>query len=151
MVINTSGFVAIPRGYREQLPFNDEPYTRREAFAWLLEQARYSEYKFILQGKVYHLVAGQYVASYRFLAEAWGWGKSGKDKVHSFLKLLARDGHIRLESKVRYYINNNPTPPIPVGPTEPKIITICNYEQFNKPIDRDVDSLDHSENEVIST
>jgi|GEM_PF-1260082 len=105
------GYVAISRGLWDDPEFDDKaPFTRREAWIWLIAEAAWKDRKVSRDGKLIELQRGQLAHSVRFLAEAWGWGKN---KVHTFLGLLKKRGNVRYDTG-----------------TGVSVITICKYDDF---------------------
>lgn len=102
------------RGWMEDPIFKGEPYTRAQAYEWLVGNAVYKAGIFDLQGNIVRLERGQLSYSLRYLEPIWGWEKG---KISRFLKKLDRAGYIRLETKTK-------------SATEQNIITICNYNEI---------------------
>ena len=93
---------------------DDEPYTKGQAWIYLLLCANHSDAKIYLDGKLEIVKRGQYVTSIRKLAEKFSWSR---DKVSKFLKLLEQDNMI---------IQNSDT--------KKTLLTIVNYGKFqNRP------------------
>jgi hypothetical protein len=103
------GFVALPRGWLDHpvFRFRASVYSRAEAFAWLVEQARYTPQD--------HLERGQLRASIRTLGDAWKWHPS---TVLKFLRNLRAEQLIDFRGHV--------------GRTNSTLITICNYGDFQR-------------------
>src|SRR3954466_12746518 len=75
--------------------FEDEPFSEREAFLWLVGEAAWRPYrKRVGRGSV-ALDRGQCCHSIRFLAERWRWSKS---RVHRFLERLQKRGILALRA-----------------------------------------------------
>lgn len=97
---------------------------RFKAWQWLIADAVHAP-----QGRrgpwgVIHLERGQLATSVRILARKWRWPKTN---VSRFLRRLRRDGMI--ESKTGTL---NGTPSGPRLDHMITVITICNYEQYNR-------------------
>ncbi len=114
-----AGYITVPRDIIESPVFQDPKMWQR--FCWLLFRARFKAGDVLVDTKVYHLEAGQQVASYRFLADSWAMddGLQHKDKpsttsVSNTLKFLENCGVIKRQSS-------------PGGVT---VITICHYERY---------------------
>jgi hypothetical protein len=105
-----SGTVNISRDIWHDAAFKSEPLTEREAWVWMVMEARYKSGERRVGNIVASLDRGQLVASVRFMAEAWGWTKS---RVDRFLK--------RLEN--RDMIGT-------VSGTGINIVTICKYDEY---------------------
>lgn len=108
------GYVSIPRALWNDPTFADEPFSEREAWAWMIADASWRP----RERRVGRLTAwterGELAASVRFLAEAFTWSKS---RAHRFLK--------RLEKRERIAIRTSNE-----GGTGVIVVTICNYDQF---------------------
>lgn len=109
------GWYAMHRGWQDHPIFGNEPFTKREAWEWLISNAIFSH-----DGKLHYLsgsqvliMRGQLTYSHSFMAEAWGWDDS---KVGRFLKRFQRAGMVEVGAEC--------------GQT---VITICNYNQYQIP------------------
>jgi len=98
------GYFVLPRGWMDDPIFGSEPFSRREAWLWLIEEASFQPETL---GQVRH--------SIRFMAKAWGWHRSS---VSRFVHTLIRARHIRDTTET-------------ATETATSILTICNYEQFS--------------------
>ena len=113
-----SGTVNISRGIFSDAAFKDEPFTEREAFMWMVMEARYTTE--IREQRIGSATVrygrGQFAASVRFMADAWKWTKS---RVDRFIK--------RLENRDMVSVKCG---------TGVNVITICKYDDYqNKPSD----------------
>lgn len=108
-----SGFYLMHRGWRHNPIFKDEPYTEREAWEYLIEEAAYQDRRKRVAGVIVDVKRGQVAASTRFLAEAWGWAHS---KARRFLERLEKEAMIGTASD-----------------TGITVISICNYEKYQAP------------------
>jgi hypothetical protein len=106
------------RGWLKHEVFSGEPFGRRSAWIWLIEEAAFAPRQKMVGGTIITLERGQLCHSYRFLAEAWGWKK---DRVSRFLKLLISARQIRAETA---------TVGSTANATGEKLITICNYDKY---------------------
>ncbi|WP_174830312.1 hypothetical protein [Ruegeria sp. HKCCA4812] len=109
-----SGTVNISRDIWHDAAFKPEPFTEREAWIWLVMEARYKPGERRVGNVVAHLDRGQLAASVRFMAEAWGWTKS---RVDRFLKRLENRDMIGTDSG-----------------TGLNIITVCKYDEYQAPL-----------------
>jgi len=110
-----SSFIPINRGIFEHKLWNDKrEFSRFEAWLYLIKEARFEDS--IVLDKNTHVTVkrGQVYASIRFLAKAWRWGEK---KTRLFLDFLKSDFMIKIDTAK--------------GTTQ-NIITICNYELYNK-------------------
>lgn len=104
--------------------FDDEVFTQREAWMWIVGEAAWKERRVRGQNGSILLTRGQLSHSIRFMAEAWGWHRS---RVERFIdRLVTRD---MLERQVE---------------TGQLVLTICNYERFQLGGDVDRDTVETS-------
>lgn len=80
-----SGTFNVSRDLWEDEAFPDEPFSRREAWIWLLAEAAWKARTKNVKGYVVDLERGQLAASTRFMAAAWIWSEP---KVRRFLNML---------------------------------------------------------------
>jgi len=95
-------------------PLFDEPFTRREAWLWLVSQASHKPHRMHAGVALWR---GDLACSQRDMARAWGWTRA---KVRRFLALLERERMIEIPTR---FVPGVPGPPLDV-------ITICNYARF---------------------
>lgn len=108
--MSDEGVFAVHRGIFSHPLFEGEPYSRRDAWTWLLAQAAWKPTRTRVCGKVIELERGQLSFSERFLAEKWKWHKSS---VHRFLACLETEA--MLNQKTNHGVN---------------LLTICNYDAY---------------------
>lgn len=107
------GVFAVDRGIFDHYLFKSkEPFSRREAWLWLLSEAEWKPQRRMVSGQIVELSRGQLSHSVRFMAEAWGWSKSAVDR---FLGRLKTETMIGTESG-----------------TGILVITICKYNDYQK-------------------
>jgi hypothetical protein len=118
--MSLNGVIAISRKLfdPDDAFFGGEPFTRREAWQWLIAQAAYKPrtVRVRVGRKVssVHLDRGQVSHSRAFMSDAWGW----TDKtVRTFLDRLELDG--RIERSEGQQTGQHQT-----------IITICKYDEY---------------------
>lgn len=106
------GFYLMPRGMLDHPAFGGkrEPFCRRSAWVWLVENAAYQERVISVGGKAVTLSRGQLSVSVRHLARQWGWSAP---RVFRYLTAV-REHHLA-EC---------------VGDTANTIITIGNYDEY---------------------
>jgi len=109
-----SGYVAIHRQIFESDIFAQEPFTEREAWVWLIAEAAWQDRRKRSGQAVVNLRRGQLAHSRRFMAKAWRWTDS---RVYRFLEKLSADGMLKIE---------------PLANHSTSIITICNYDKYQK-------------------
>lgn len=104
------GVFAIDRGLFEHSFFRDEPFTEREAWAWMIGQAVWQPGKRRVGRTVFDLKRGQLVHAIRFLAVKWQWSES---RVRRFLERLRNEAMIDA-----------------LPSSEATLITICKYDEY---------------------
>jgi hypothetical protein len=80
----------------------------------MVNEAAWADCRIALGGKVIDLRRGQFSHSYRYMAEAWGWGIAS---VHRFIKRLETETMIGTQTGT-------------VSGTAQLVITICNYDKY---------------------
>lgn len=105
-----SGLYTMKRGWMEHHLFKDEPYTRAQAWEWMIGEAAWKETKRFIGGITVPIRRAQFSHSIRFMAEKWGWTKS---KVERFVSRLKTETMIETANE-----------------TGQLVVTICNYENY---------------------
>lgn len=105
-----TGYFTIPRGLLDLPVFGNEPFSRRDAFVWLVENACWKPTRVAIAGHAVELARGQLSYSVRYLSKAWGWETT---KTHRYLARLKTASLIETETA-----------------TGQVVITICNYDRF---------------------
>lgn len=105
-----SGFYLMHRGWQDSPIFGREPFSRRDAWVWMIEQAAYAERDINIAGKTVTVKRGQFSSSLRFMAKAWEWDEA---KVRRFLSRAQKEKMIDASTDA--------------GQT---VITICNYDEY---------------------
>jgi hypothetical protein len=114
------GYVRVYRRTWEHAMFRDEPYTRREAWLWLISEAAWKPTQVRIwpipgrAGVVINLERGQVAHAERFLAEKWGWSRS---KVRRFIRDLTSE---RMVSRATAQ---------PAAQAI-SVLTICKYDEY---------------------
>jgi hypothetical protein len=121
------GYYLVERKFMDLHIFKEEPYTQREACLYLIENAAYQAVVREVDGMAIPLEIGQLVASYRYLAEAWGWGKSAKDRVKRYLEKLERHGWITLNTDYHVSRDSYKTVESKAYNKRPTLITVRDY------------------------
>lgn len=107
------GVFAVDRAvFSHPLLTTGEPFSRREAWLWLISEAAWKPRKVGRIGAVIELERGQLAHSVRFIADAWGWSKSSVDRFLTRLKTGTMIG-------------------TSTG-TGLLVITICNYDAYQR-------------------
>lgn len=68
------------RGWLDHPAFSLSPYSQRDAWVWLIENAAWKARAYKINGGTINLRRGQVVVSTRFLAKKWGWSKSSASR-----------------------------------------------------------------------
>jgi len=107
------GVFAIDRGaWEHDFLADDQPFSRREAWFWLVSEAAWKPHRRRITGKVIELARGQYAGSFRFIASKWRWSEA---RVRRFVSGLISEGMVDAKSDA--------------GVT---VITICNYDKYQR-------------------
>jgi hypothetical protein len=107
-----TGFYLMHRGWMDApaLGGKREPFCRRSAWCWLIEEACFEDARVDLNGRTVTLQRGQLAHSIRFMAEAWNWKRSA---VERFIERLRTETMIETATE-----------------TGRLIISICNYSRY---------------------
>jgi DNA-binding transcriptional MocR family regulator len=105
-----SGVFTIARSIFHHPLFEGDPYSRRDAWEWLISEAAWKPRRRSIDGRMVPLGRGQLVASVRHMARIWGWDKA---RVERFL------GRLKTEAMIKTSTDTGIT-----------VITICNYEEY---------------------
>ena len=124
-----TGHYRMHRGWMDNpaLGGDREPFCRRAAWAWLIENANWKAAKVDAGGTTIVVERGQLCASYRYLSKAWGWSLG---KVQLFIDRLKTD------TMINTAVN-----------TGRMVITICNYEKYQAT----VETANTPSNTVVNT
>lgn len=90
-----SGSVMVARSLWDDPAFQNEPFSEREAWVWMIAEARWMEGEKRVGKVIVRLGRGQLAHSTRFLSECWKWSHS---KVRRFLERLQNRNMIELSS-----------------------------------------------------
>ena len=85
----TGGYYQMHRGWLDHHTLQGEPFDRRSAWCWLVEEAQWQGRRCQIGGQFVELKRGQLSHSTRFMARAWGWSEA---RVRRFAAVL--DGAI---------------------------------------------------------
>jgi len=133
--LTRKGFFLVERGWRDFDIFKNSPFSEREAWLYLLEQAAYDDCYRHIDGMRIFVVRGQFVASYRYLAEAWEWKK---DRVQTFLEKLEKWGWIKVCTDYREESDSLPTALRKPYNRRSSMITINHYNELQRHDPNDV-------------
>lgn len=112
-----NGYYRMHRGWMDNPALGGarEPFCRRAAWAWLIENAQWRAAKIDIGGRTETVERGQLSYSFRYLAKAWNWSIH---RVQLFIERLETDTMINTATG-----------------TGRLIITICNYEKYQASAD----------------
>lgn len=110
--MNRRGHYRMHRGWMENPILAGEPFTRAQAWCWLIEQAAWRTETRAVGGKGMVVERGQLPGSLRTLADAWKWPKTN---VSRFLAALAEEGMIRMSQAEK---------------AAPTIVEVVNYDTY---------------------
>lgn len=127
-----SGYLPIPRDFFTQFLWDEKrSFSKAEAYLDLLQFAAFAPSERFVSGKLIELDEGECIASVRFLAERWGWGK---DKAAQYLQLLDTRRITRRETRQ--------------GET---VVILCRYKDWRNQTDARPDSKADSDPDTDQT
>ena len=121
-----TGHYQMQRGWMENPAFRHEPYTRAQAWCFLIEKAAWKDRIQAMGSESISVQRGEYAASIRYLAERWKWSKS---KVDTFLNRLESEKMLKRTCSKTGTATGTPTG------TALTVISICNYEKYQASAD----------------
>lgn len=80
------GVFAVSRGIWDHPVLGGEPFSRREAWIWLVSSAAWKERRISVAGRTVILARGEFCFSIRFLAVKWKWHRARVERVISVFK-----------------------------------------------------------------
>jgi len=104
------GFIKIHRQLFRSPIFDGQVFDRRSAWLWMLAEARFNAGIKYVEGREIFLERGQFAASLRYMATAWGWKKDGVRRLLTRFKTATM---IETSTATGIYV-----------------VTICNYERY---------------------
>lgn len=107
-----SRWFRVAADYFDHELFTDDPFSKRDAWLWLIANAAWKARRVNHKGKMIDLARGQLIGGRSHLAEKWGWSEKA---VRNYLQLLVSENMILLGQSDGHYSN---------------ILTICNYDKF---------------------
>lgn len=130
------------RGWMEHKKlYTDEPYSRREAWVWMIEHALFAAAEVDIHDKKYKLDRGQLSYSLSYMSKKWKWHVS---KVRRFLNDLKNEQMIVIFADIATDIGRD---------TPQNLISICNYDKYQfRKIVRDIDgdiAADNNNNTLL--
>lgn len=108
------GFIKLDRQLMEHWLWEDEPFSKGQAWIDLLFLATHKSEKFLSGNTLIDGKRGNVYRSKTWLANRWGWSRK---KVSNFLNMLAKDGMVVVSS-------------IRMGTVNGTVISIVNYGKF---------------------
>lgn len=111
---NKARWIRVSVDMLEHDAFAGEPFSRRDAWLWLIANAAWKPRRFKVANVngMIELQRGQTLAARGYLADRWQWGEK---KVRLFLEFLQSENMIEMgQSKGRFA----------------NVVTICNYEKY---------------------
>lgn len=115
-----TGFYLMHRGWMDHDAFEKTPFSEREAWVWMIENARWEDGVVNVLGSPVMLRRGQLSHSLRFMAGKFRWSKA---KMEHFLAKLKKFEMCRTDNR-----------------TGQLVVTICNYSKYQDRQDRQQDS-----------
>ena len=105
-----SGWISLDRAITNHWLWQNEKFTKGQAWIDLLLWAAHTQHKVLLKGTLIPVARGEQIRSQTTLAKTWNWDRK---TVSRFLKLLEKDGMI--SSRVDHLTS---------------YVSICNYDSF---------------------
>jgi hypothetical protein len=99
-------------GFLDHPNLSGEPYDRRSAFHWLIENAAWKDHKVRTRGGMIELKRGQVLVAREHLAKAWKWSPG---KVRLFLSQMVAADMLEMSQSIGHYAN---------------VASICNYDKY---------------------
>lgn len=133
--ITGRGWCLMERGFMDLQIFAEEPYTEREAWIYLIENAAFKPIIREVDGMAIPLKQGQLVASCRYLAEAWGWRTKGgyaKDRVLRLLGKFQRHSWISIGTDYSVERDNYEAVSDKKYNRRPMLITLLHYNELQR-------------------
>lgn len=110
-----SGFITIERDLFSHEFFDNEPMSEREAWVWMLANARWKDGRHKVGKDMHDVPRGTFMATLREMQSRFMWGSD--TKVRNFLKRLEKEGMIE-----RTTVGSRNAPKTHVS--------ICNYSEY---------------------
>ena len=89
------GWIKLHRAIQEHWLWDDEPFTRGQAFIDLLLMVNHKDKKIMFNGELIEVKKGSKITSLRQLSDRWKWSTK---KVKKYLEQLQKDGMINYKS-----------------------------------------------------
>lgn len=104
------GYIKVHRQIFKSAIFEGHTFDRRSAWLWMLAEARFEPGEKYIDGRQIDLERGQFAASLRYMATAWGWKK---DAVRRLIRRFETATMIETDTATGVFV-----------------ITVCNYDQY---------------------
>lgn len=91
----SEGWIKLHRAIQEHWLWDDEPFTRGQAFIDLLLMVNHKDKKIMFNGELIEITKGSKITSLRQLSDRWKWSTN---KVKKYLEQLQKDGMINYKS-----------------------------------------------------
>lgn len=125
------------RGWMQHHIFKDEPFSDREAWVWLIENAAWYAHTYRYKNDMITLQIGDVPTSYRNLIKTWRWSQG---RIKNFLKILQKEKLITKKTDTGFLI-----------------ITLCEYDQFrfkgkkpDTPVDTPTDTVPDTPTDTLT-
>ena len=89
------GWIKLHRAIQEHWLWDDEPFTRGQAFIDLLLMVNHKDKKIMFNGELIEVKKGSKITSLRQLSDRWKWSTN---KVKKYLEQLQKDGMMNYKS-----------------------------------------------------
>lgn len=109
---NKARWIRVSVEMLEHHAFDGEPYSKRDAWLWLIANAAWKSKRVKHKGKMITLERGQVLIGRSFLAETWGWSEQ---TVRTYVKFLISENMLELNQSNGHFAN---------------VATICNYDKY---------------------
>jgi len=107
------GHIKLWRKIKDSFIWEDKPFSAGQAWIDLIIDANYKSKDVLFRQRVERCERGQFITSILKLSNRWGWDRK---KVRRWLELFKKEDMIRYDIRDKRFI----------------LITICNYEQYQK-------------------
>ncbi|MCC7047183.1 MAG: hypothetical protein IT562_10760 [Alphaproteobacteria bacterium] len=125
------GVFAVDRGiWEHDLLLEDAPFSRREAWLWIISEAAWRPHRRRVMGRTFDLERGQLVASLRFIASKWRWSEP---RVRRFLAALISEQMVDAKTDA--------------GVT---VLTVCKYVHYQR-VSLPSDAIPKEDNDAGAT
>ncbi len=106
----SAGFYLMHRGWMDNPIFEDDQFSRAQAWEWLIHEASFEPHKIRFGNTLFEVPRGQVPTTYRKLMKKFRWG-AGKTKA--FISMLETESMITVNTE-RGFLS----------------LTICNYDRY---------------------